>query len=722
MVSCADKNDFSTAYSPSLSMHYLHMENQSFTLDGNGASTSMKVYSKSTPWQFQGMASWLMAQPAHGNSDETVSFKGEINPSGADIRTSIFAFESTAPTYEYSRSIAATQGAATPYLRIADNQTSLRFPASSHSLEIRVEANIDWSINGLENYPWLHVSVADDKKSLTVTVDENLTNDKRSAVFTLSNVSKYVSVSINVYQERPNIQTGLKEIPLNNEGHTIRFELTTDVAWTASSFSETGGNWLQISPESGSAGTSLLTVEVTPNEGTSERRAHIYINVGAYRIIDIPVNQEGIALRLEPNELRFYADAERQSLHVESNTGWSVIEKPEWIKVEPASGKGTVDVSVVAEANWDTKQRTGILKIGRQGTVLEESVRIVQNGRWVSNLIGELEFEATESSQEIDLETDGKWRVHSEDDWIAVTPEEGTGSSKLMITVKENPGENDREGSVTVTVGEIPKTIKVIQKGKYFTFDGNGLVELPSTGGTHQIHISSNERWKAYSTSSWMLLSKNSGTGDVDLTLTATDNPSVNSRSDTTTIEPTYLQPVRVITKQAARYLEVDAIGVNFFAVGGESEKIAISTDGTYSIESLDTWISCKTVEGEHAFIVVVDSYNGTESRESKVVISLTGLVQGEERKIEIPVRQRAYNQHFDVETFEDDQQWDMVSGGNLSLKVVGFGIDKSWDNFSSSTFTVKVSGFTDDKSWDNEYSSGITINGEAYKDEKSWD
>ena len=353
---------------------------------------------------------------------------------------------------------------------------------------------------------------------------------------------------------------------------------------------------------------------------------------------------------------------------------------------------------------WPTSStnRSGILKLGATGTDLTTSVSIVQEGRFFDDIAALLTFSAAAGTNSIDITTDGKWAAKISDDassWLTISPTTGTGSGTLQVSVTENTDDDERTASVDVTVGTTTKTVGIVQRGKFFTVSPSTFATLASTGGSHAIHIASDDSWTAQSSSTWMTLSRASGTGNVDVTLTAPDYPSIKARDDTTTFTPVYAQPVRVITRQLGRYLTVDVISIRFFGKGGTSNAVQISTDGTFNISASDNWFSVER-QG-NTFTVIATEITTDTQREGKVIITMTGLLPGEEYVLEVPVIQRPKSSGLDVWTFDDDQQWELNGDGTFAIRVTGFSADKNWNDTSSEGLTIKVTTFSEDKLWD---------------------
>lgn len=690
LAACADENSLGISYVPSLSGHYLHLSTQALSFDATAGNQRLDVSSMSTSWRFEGMASWLNLSPERGDGDASVTAAATDNQSGDDVRTSVFRFFSTDEAYSYSRNVSATQRAADPVIELTP--TVLSFTASAGRQQVEVQDNVHWTIT--VDADWLTATASDDHSQIHIVVTENTTQATRNAIVTVQGGGLTRTITVVQAQPATPMAEGA-ELKFENDGGSYELSVTSEVAWTAS----TSETWIEIQPQSGVAGTSALVVSALPNSSLTDRTGFVYIHIGTSQVLSLPVYQQGIFLQLTPQKLEFKADGSSESLHVASNTGWKVLEHPEWITLSETEGHGDVDLTLTAADNWGTEERTASLRLGKEGTELLATVTLTQQGRTFDNLIASLEFGTNAEAQSVTVSTDGQWTAQTSDGWLSVSPLSGTGETLITITATDNPSDGQRQAIVTVTVGNVVRTITITQAGRFFTVDPTTFAELPSKGGTHAVHIATNGTWTASSTSTWMELSTNSGIGDIDVTLTVPDNPSIYARKDTTTFTPAYLQPVRVITEQAARYLTVDVTRFDFFAKGGTSDLVTISTDAAFEVTASQPWITIN-VSGS-TFTITAAENKGKTERTATINVAMKGLREGERYVIEIPVTQREPASDIDVQPFGDDQQWDIYDGGHAMIRVVGFGADRCWDATSATQATVTLTPFKSEQSWD---------------------
>ena len=75
------------------------------------------------------------------------------------------------------------------------------------------------------------------------------------------------------------------------------------------------------------------------------------------------------------------------------------------------------------------------------------------------------EFSANGETQTVTVTSTLAWTVTDDSDWITPTPLSGTDDGSIDVTVAANPTYEQRSGVVTVTGGDITRTLNIIQVG-----------------------------------------------------------------------------------------------------------------------------------------------------------------------------------------------------------------------------------------------------------------
>ena len=678
---------------PSLTARYLYCAENALDFGYMASSQSISIESVNTSWHLSNAADWLGISQLSGNADASVSVSATENPSCDVVRTSIVTLWSDVSDYDYIKDIDVTQAVAVPYLNLSETG-EISFVATGESKSVNVSSNFDYTVSSSES--WMTVTKSSDNKTITLKADPNPTAARRRAYIYI--VGK-LSETINVSQEAAGMtssQTDPISVPV--EGSSYNIQLKSDAPWTASSGSY---SWISVTPNQGDAGTSNIVLEVAPNSTIDSRTGYVQFMIGTTKLVEIKIEQVGIYLNASPTALTFDADACSRDITVSSNREWKVLSKPSWIKTSAESIKGDGTLTLSVDDYNNTTSRKDIVTIGIEGLSIKQDIEVTQKGRTFDNLVGTLQFVASENSRVFTVTTDGSWTATSSESWLTLSPASGKGTTEVTATAAENTTDEVREAAITVKVGETEQTILVTQKAHYLTLTPTQFDALPSTGGSHELTIGTDDSWEATTNASWITLNPASGTGDIVVTATVADNPSINSRRETVNITPSYATEVKAVILQDARYMTVNTHDIYFFYGGGESDPVEVNTDGTYSVTTSDSWLTIK--ESGKTFTVIATENTSAEKREGKVVVSLTGLVEGESRVIEIPVVQRMKSQGPGKDDFSPDEDWSVVGGdSHFTISISRFGSDEDWNlGVGGSAFKVTLTGFDNDSDWD---------------------
>ena len=690
LVGCSEQYDESLGLSPTLTPRYVNVTPTSLTYSSSEGSQSLTVTSMQTPWKMENGIDWVSVSPMSGEASGTVGVNVTENVSGDDARTGIFYLKANVEDWRHETPISVTQAGATPTITLS--KTEFDFPGTPTTETVTVSANCSWSISSSAD--WLVATQQGSTISLSATSNES--DDYRTATISVVHTgTTNVTKTITVRQAPASITASTEALVFNNTAGSVDVTITSQANWTAS----TSESWIEVSPTSGTSGSSTMKVSVSPNTATSERTGYVIVSIGGIQRIQIPVRQRGIYIETDKTELSFKASGGSLDLSVLSNTSWTVSTDAKWFTISPDKGEGDGKVTVTAQENPNTASRSGVIHLTQPGLNIDVSVTVKQEGKSFDVNTTVLNFNDKQETQTVQITTDGTWSAQASESWITLSPKSGSGNATLSITVSENTSDNERTGEVTVTMGDKNAKIGVVQKGKYFTVSNN-LLTYTSKGGTLNVAITTNDKWTATvkGNSQWLKLSSTSGTGDIDVKVTAADNPSMKSRADTIVFATIHDQSIRVVVKQDARYLKVDTRELMFYAKGGTSEAITVTTDGAYSITCSDSWLTVK--ESGNTFTVTASENKTIDARTGYVTIALTDL-KDDTYSLKLTVTQLNYGGSFLKDGYGDDVNYDDKGNTTGTLTITGFGSDSNYDAAKANNVTLTISNYKNDSNWD---------------------
>lgn len=438
--------------------------------------------------------------------------------------------------------------------------------------------------------------------------------------------------------------------------------------------------WIKATPANGNSDAEV-TLTATENKSGDDIRTTIMTFASAEsdynysRPISITQSRANAYIHPDTETLTFTCDASSQTIPISTNTKWQATSSETWVSVAPTEEGNSLVVTV--EENENTTERTAQITLKGNTTT---TIFVKQSGSTFDNLVASLMFGNKADSQEVQVETNGKWTASTKYDWISLSPMSGSGLSKLKISVSDNPEESERAGIVIVKVGNTEKQVMLTQLGTYFTVNTIATDAIPSTGGSHAVSFTSSDSWTAESNSSWATLVPPSGQpGTSVVTIMAEDNASIHARFDTTfiVIDNAYLPPYRIITRQEGRYLSVSTSELVFYK-DAASKTFTVTTDGKFEAKTDAEWLQC-TKNGNSVKVTVTDNTDPLP-RTATIVVRLADVPTAEQEESEqiITVTQQGEGWKLDVDKLNLSTGSDAAS---LSFNIMS---NDDWTSQSS--------------------------------------
>lgn len=707
---CSDKYSSELGLKPTLTPRYLRVSPTSLSFSANQTSSqSVDIETMETPWKVDNAIDWVSISTTSGQSNSNINVSASENKDANAARTGVFYIKADVSDWNYEKGISVSQAAATPYINVSQSNITLKGTACTSTFD--VTSNCSYTVTN--DADWLTLSQKGNSFVLNATANETSQYRTTTILFSYNGIDQ-ASNKIVVTQAPASINASAKTLTFENTAGEVKIEIISESKWTAS----TSYSWINGTPNSGEAGTSSITISVSPNTSVDERTGYVILSIGSEERIQIPIKQRGIYIETDKSQYDFEASSGTQTIQVNSNTSWQVS-SPSWVKVDKTSGTGNSAIKVTVEDNPNTTERNGEIVISQPGLSAMATVKVHQKGKTFDVAVTTLTFNDKEESQTITITTDGTWRAYSSAEWIKVSPETATGNTTLTITVQENSTDGERSGSVNILMGDASTTVAIVQKGKYFTIE-NSLLDFISKGGELEVTLTTNAPWSARKDDAvnWLSVSPTNGTDNATVKLTASDNASINNRSANIYFDALG-RSVNILVSQKARYLTVDANELLFYSKGGTSNAVTISTDGTYSINCSDNWLTIS--RNGNSFTVTASENDTKDARIGKITIPLTDLKEGS-YSVTLTVTQLSYGGTFLRKDFEEDKNYDSNGSSTGSLTITGYGGDTNYDTSSQSETKLSVIGFKADTNWDSSTNSSAKVTITGFKSDQSLD
>lgn len=628
IVGCTEST-FDATRTPSLNRRFLNVPVSTLNFMSEASTKSIRIESDETPWKVNVPSSWLSISPSTGNSSTDIQFTTQLNNSADTSRVCVTEIISEANDWERSFPVTITQEKAVPYLEFEN--TSLTIDSREQSKNISISSNTDFSIiNNAEN--WLHV-VSQSANGIILNIDENNTSDERIGIITIKGkVHTNVSSFLTIRQKKANITSSLETLLFGHEASTQNITIESGASWKV-----TSSAWLTVSPSSGNAGSSIVSIMASNNASANDREGSVYFTIEGTNCIELPVKQEGFKLSVSNAALSFDSFANSQSLDIVSNAEWIISDKPEWVTISNMTGNGNLSLTVSVSDNGTTLYRQGTITISTANNVVTKHIDVTQSAKWVDYTDSTLSFGYSASTQSISFATDAKWSLINEQDWITIDKSSGDGDATLNISVEENKSTESRIGIVTLFIADKTFSIAITQDCKNITINSSAFT-FDAAPGTSILSISSNTQWNANVTkgTDWLEISPKNGTNNADISITVKENNTVSARTGEIVVEIPNGRSYIVNVTQNRKYIRTDMSSVDFGAAGGQIT-FTISTDGKYEISKIGNWFGF--IKSGDVITVVTTENNTATERIGAIVLTLTNIDDGN-ISIMIPVTQ----------------------------------------------------------------------------------
>ena len=160
----------------------------------------------------------------------------------------------------------------------------------------------------------------------------------------------------------PNLQ-------LLGDGQVTELTVTANCSWTITK----SADWLTVNPMSGN-NTETVRVSAGKNPTSEPRYATLTVKGGKAPEKYVMVTQlagtvvpEVKTLTADVSSLAFEAKGEVMTIKITSNTTWNITYKPEWCVLSESSGSESRDITVTANENTKTEDRSGQIVIEGDG-------------------------------------------------------------------------------------------------------------------------------------------------------------------------------------------------------------------------------------------------------------------------------------------------------------------------------------------------------------------
>lgn len=506
---------------------------------------------------------------------------------------------------------------------------NLAFTASGGTLTTEITSNIAWTVT--DTISWLNVSAASGSGNTTLTVvcAAQSGTSARSGTIVVSGGGITRTLTVTQSGVGPTLSVAPTSIFFSGAAGSREVIVSSNTTW----FTSAAPSWLAISPATGN-GNGAFTVSCQSNPGITSRTATITVSGNGVAARFISITQEGAdaPLTVSPQSLSFGDGGGIKSVAINAFVAWTVTTSATWISATPTTGNGNATLMIQCTPNTAPEARSGFVTITGTGGITQ-TVQIAQDALipYLEVSTESLNFEALGGNLTFAINSNTAWRVNEALSWITIEPSTGTGSGVVTVTALPKTGSSYRFGTIFIYgTGTTTKRVSVTQVGSTFTLTVSPTtLSVPFAGGTVSATVASNTDWSVSESASWLSVSPGTGTGNGALSITASANTAIASRSADILVQGVNTDPVtlRVTQAGAPAVLTVSSDSIIVSAQAGTAT-LTIQSNTTWSIAEAADWFTVSPVSSSGNGTVLITFLEQTvyAPRTATLTVSAPGL------------------------------------------------------------------------------------------------
>jgi hypothetical protein len=476
---------------------------------------------------------------------------------------------------------------------------SILYDADGGNKTMTINTNANWSFDSvLADWLSINPESGSGNSAVTITASSNPSDQPRSTVISVSGGG--ITREISIEQAATTWLTlSSNELIIPREGTALYVDVSSNVDWSVSKV----GDWINVTPTSGS-NDGELTVSAIVNTSTSSRTGSVTVSGGGLTRT-MTVTQEGaVSLTTSVSSLSFgdvqigQSSAEQSYTVSGSNlTGNVIIEAPEHFQIAQPGGVWTSSLTLSPSGgsiSQAVRVRFSPGSIGnKSGDISHTSlgqtrtVEVSGNATPVPSVLDvtptSMDFTHPGGSLNATVNSNVSWTASASSNWISVSPGIGNGNATLNVTVTENTQSEVRSGVVVVSGGGMTRYIQVSQGSAPLLTVSPVNVVLSQQGTGLPLQISSNIDWQVSKDRDWIIVSTASGSGNGEITVSATVNTSSDSRTGSVTVSSDGLTRIVTVTQEGSVSLTTSVSSLSFgnVEVGQYSEEQSYTVSGS---------------------------------------------------------------------------------------------------------------------------------------------
>jgi hypothetical protein len=169
------------------------------------------------------------------------------------------------------------------------------------------------------------------------------------------------------------------------------------------------------------------------------------------------------SLSVSPSSLSVSAIADSNGIFdITSNTTWTVSSNQSWLTTDPASGSNNETITVTAQENMSLTPRMATVTVSG-ASVPPKTIIVTQDPILSVSLTWLIVAAEPNIARTLNISSSTSWTISSDQTWLTVDPNTGSGNGTVTLTAEENTAPSTRTATVTVSVTGVSQNVAVMQ-------------------------------------------------------------------------------------------------------------------------------------------------------------------------------------------------------------------------------------------------------------------
>jgi hypothetical protein len=292
-----------------------------------------------------------------------------------------------------------------------------------------------------------------------------------------------------------------------------------------------------------SSGDSSFSFSANPNPYMLERSATLLpywldadMNYAGHQ--ELVITQSAHTEGLSDSVLNVgYEEGSITSFSIQTNSAWQIVDVPDWVSINYTQGTGNVTITVTAQENPYSGERTGklVVKWEYQDMIVEGTVTVHQTAG-VQGVSDSIVFIGSADGSTVDFSIlyPDSYTIQTHDSWLSLNTNSGMGNASITVSAQENPGIYSRSSVLEIQYENSQiQYVQVIQEASEPSFMSTPeQIVFSANGGVRYCMVESNTYWGFADLPEWIKEDSIFEKGDTSIVFTATVNPNQSSRVD----------------------------------------------------------------------------------------------------------------------------------------------------------------------------------------------